>query len=215
MASRAALAHVASEQRAQPYARLQVVALLVEVELVFAGGTAARVASDAVGRRHRLAEVLHGVAGGDDLETMLLCEVGVCGLELRVHGGRIDAPLLQALVVGRVRPGLLDHDLRLGRELADRGDEVVAEGVVGFRHPAEVARLLDGDYVPFVGGQHLGDIRFPVDDHFRDGRVTLLLHRGVRPVDSVGTERLVRLGGDHVVPVTLERTPADVERAEV
>ena len=51
-------------------------------------------------------------------------------------------------MVGPVGPGLLDHHFRPGRVFFHISDDVSGPGLEGFRPPAVVAGLLDGDHIP-------------------------------------------------------------------
>ena len=155
--------------------------------------------------RMAAAPLLHGRPHRNHVEAVLAGEVGVGRAQFRVHLVLVHLPPGQAAVPGRVAPRLLHDDLRLGGELADLRDQVVAEGMVGLGPPAEVARLLDRHDVPPVHPQRLADVE------------RLRLHRApaayAAPV-PVGPERRIAVL-QHVLPVAFERAAADVERREV
>ena len=67
-------------------------------------------------------------------------------------------------MVGPVGPGLLDHHLRLWRMFLHVGDDVPRPRLEGFRPPAVVARLLDGDHIPGAQFENRTELSPPLID---------------------------------------------------
>lgn len=206
--------HVVVVEFRHPHAGLQVFTLPIEVELVLALGLSARIARDAVGAGHRLAEVLNRRARRDDGQIERCGKLRVGGVKAVVHPVPVDSPLGEPPVERRVGPRLLHVNLRLLCDAADFPEQVLAVRQVGFRPPTLSARLLEGDDVPSVRRKQVLDVRvgragFVEDDvpgDWRGGTGDAV----VIPVDLVGAECRVRRGNLIVAPVVLERTATDI-----
>ena len=186
---------VEAVKRTDPDEPLQVVALgLVEVEV---GRSEEAVA---------LGAELGGRAGRNHAEAVCLRELGIGVMKLRIHVDLIEPELLETSVPRRIAPGLLHDDLGLRRQFADRLDEVVTPGVVRRLVPALVAALLEGDDVPVVHRQRIGNVRrAPLNQTLAFGDA----------IEAIGLDGRVRLRDLDILPMALKRTAADVERRHV
>lgn len=108
------------------------------------------------------------------------CDLRIRALQVPVHLVRSEVLLENALVVGPVRPGLVEHDFRLGGILLYVVAETVSPWPVGINQEAVHAVLLDGDIVPFLGLEHLLQSHLPaivpIRLAFRVAWILLMFH---------------------------------------